>query len=218
MIDPGIFANWPFVAGNLSGLLSFMAIFANTILFPFYLFQVKTLTPAEIGLVMSAFPLAMVVVAPLSGALSDRMGPLLLTSSGLLVVAGGLYYTGSLDGSTGLAGIIAGQASLGLGNGLFQSPNNNSVMSSLAPSQAGIAGGINALSRNLGMISGTAVAVSVCEYSRQASLAAGGGTGLETAAFLQGYHDAMTLAAGIAAVGVAISLNRRGYAVPEQGD
>ncbi|HWR38292.1 MAG TPA: MFS transporter [Patescibacteria group bacterium] len=212
MIDLTIFDNWPFVVGNLTGLLSFMAIFANTILFPFYLFQVKGLTPGEMGLVMSAFPLVMAIVAPLSGALSDRAGPLLLTCTGLTVVAGGLYYTGNLGAGAGIGSIVAGQALLGLGNGLFQSPNNNSVMSALDPAKAGLAGGINALSRNLGMISGTAIAVSVCEFGRQASLTTGGSSSREVTAFLQGYHWAFLLAAGIAVLGVLLSLNRQGYA------
>jgi hypothetical protein len=103
---------------------------------------------------------------------------------------------------------------MGLGNGLFQSPNNNSVMSSVHPSKMGIAGGINALARNFGMVSGTAVAVSIFEYRRMASL-----HGImtpnrahEISSFMAGYHDALMVAACLAALGALISLNRKGHA------
>jgi EmrB/QacA subfamily drug resistance transporter len=214
MLDLTIFNNWPFLAGNLSGTLSFMALFANIILLPFFLHEVMALPPIKIGLVMSAFPLVMAIVAPFSGALSDRMGSLVLSTAGLSILGVGLYYTANLDAHTALWRIIAGQAGMGLGNGLFQSPNNNSVMSSVHPSKMGIAGGINALARSFGMVSGTAVAVSIFEYRRMASL-----HGImtpnrahEISSFMAGYHDALMVAACLAALGALISLNRKGHA------
>ena len=211
MLDLTIFRSWPFLAGNLSGTLSFMALFANTILLPFYLQQMKALPPSQTGLVMSAFPIVMAITAPLSGTLSDRVGPLALTTTGLSIMTLGLYYTGSLPADAELWRIVAGQAVMGLGNGLFQSPNNNSVMSAVAPNKLGVAGGVNALARNFGMVSGTAMAVSVFEFRRQAALAdtdiADGGR----SAFMTGYHDALMAAAVLAIIGVLISLNRKGY-------
>lgn len=211
MLDLRIFRNWPFLVGNLSGMLSFMAMFANTMLLPFFLQQMKALPPSQAGLVMSAFPVVMGLTAPLSGTFSDRFGPLILTTTGLGITALGLYYTGSLSPDAGLWQIVAGQAAMGLGNGLFQSPNNNSVMSAVSPDKLGVAGGVNALARNFGMVSGTAVAVSVFEFRRQAVLSADGMMDGGRQAFMAGYHDALMVAAVFAVIGVLISLNRKGY-------
>lgn len=214
VLDLSIFANWPFLAGNLSGILSFMATFANNILLPFYLHEVKHMPIAGIGMVMSAFPVMMAIAAPFSGALSDKTGPRGLTAAGLALMAVSLYYTAGLGEEAGMASIVAGQALLGLGNGLFQSPNNSSVMSSLPPDKAGVAGGVNALARYLGMVSGTALAVSIFEYRRLSSLLASNwdGSVSETSAYLAGFHDALLAAAVLAVLGAFISLNRRGYA------
>lgn len=217
MIELGVFRNRPFLIGNLAGIMSFMALFANTILLPLFLHEVMVLSPAGIGFVMSAFPLVMAVIAPFSGTLSDRMGCRVPATAGLIIIAIGLYHMANLRGDAGLWSIIAGQAVMGLGNGLFQSPNNNSVISSVDPGKWGAAGGISALARNFGMVSGTAVAVSIFEYRRMQILggAAAPDTVRQVHAFLAGYHDALLAAACFALLGAAISFNRKGHVCRE---
>lgn len=213
MIDLSLFRNWPFTAGNMAGLLSFMAMFSNTILLPFYLHTIMALSPTEIGLVMTAFPLLMAVVAPVSGYLSERINSVILTSTGLALMAIGLTYQATIGADGAVWQIALGQSVMGLGNGLFQSPNNNSVLSSVHPSKLGIASGINALVRNVGMVSGTAIAVTVLEHQRFAVLAGlNQPTPSEQAnAFLFGYQSALLVGAAFAAAGVFISLNRRAH-------
>lgn len=210
MINLTIFKNWTFLAGNLSGVFAFMALFANTILLPFYLHDVLAYSPSGIGFVMSAFPLAMAVTAPVSGILSDRIGPVALTTTGLGLMAVGLAFTAQLQPSSGLGAIMGLQALMGVGNGMFQSPNNSSVMSAVHPKQLGIAGGINALARNLGMVCGTAIAVSIFEHKRLASLVQfANPTPLQQlTAFLTGYHSALIAAAVFALAGALMSFNR----------
>lgn len=210
MLELSIFKNWAFSAGNLAGTLSFMAMFANTMLLPFFLHDVLAFPPGKIGLIMSTFPVVMAVTAPVSGTLSDKIGPVILTTSGLGLMALGLVLTASLHLDSKLWVIMAGQAVMGLGNGMFQSPNNNSVMSAVQPSQLGVAGGINALARNFGMVCGTAVAVSIFEYRRLAILSGiGQPTPLQqTAAFMTGYHNALIVGACLAGLGALVSFNR----------
>jgi hypothetical protein len=121
-----------------------------------------------------------------------------------------------LDLASSMREIAIGQAVLGLGNGIFQSPNNNNVMSSVHPSKVGIASGISALVRNVGMVSGTAIAVSIFENRRHYTL--DGMTmpsvGEEAIAFLNGYHWALITGACFAAIGAIISLNRKGHSKP----
>jgi len=213
MIDFSLFHNRPFLIGNLSSFLSFTATFSNVMLMPFYLQHVLNYSPSQVGLLMTAFPLMMAVVAPLSGYASDRIGPVILTTGGLLFTASGLFYLSTLTaGSTALE-IVIGPALMGIGSGMFNSPNNNSVMSSVPKAKLGIAGGLNALLRNVGMVVGISFSVSLFE-SREASFLAGidNPTVLQqNEAFISAYHTVMLVAAVIALVAAGISLSRKNY-------
>ncbi|MDF2633841.1 MAG: drug resistance transporter, EmrB/QacA subfamily [Pelosinus sp.] len=213
MIDLSLFRRWPFLAGNVSGLLSFMAMFSNNMLMPFYLHSVLLLTPTEIGLAITPFPLLMAVAAPLSGYLSERISPVILTTSGLGILMLGLLYLSTLDAQSIIWQVAIGQGIMGIGNGMFQSPNNNSVLSAVPASKVGLASGISALMRNVGMVSGTAVAVSVFESRRQQELAniAVLNHDVYISAFLSAYHVALLIGACFAGIGLLISLSRKGH-------
>jgi len=208
MIELSLFSNRPFMIGNLSGWLSFVAMFANNMLLPFYLQQILHYSPSQVGLLMTVFPITMAIVAPISGHASDKFGPLVLTTSGLVISGIGLFYFSTLSVTTSFYQIIPGALLMGLGSGMFQSPNNSSVMSSVPPQKLGIAGGINSLVRNLGMIIGIAFSVSLFN-------ALGGVTRPneeQIPAFMSAYHIVMLVAMSIAFVGALISLNRKSYA------
>lgn len=217
MIDLSLFRNRPFLVGNLSGFLSFVAMFANTMLMPFYLQHVLNYNPTQVGLLMTSFPLMMAVIAPISGHASDRIGPVALTTGGLFVTALGLFYLSTLTAQSAFWQVIPGSLLMGLGAGLFQSPNNSSVMSSVPPRKLGVAGGINALVRNVGMVIGIAFSVSLFE-NREARLLSGissPSVGQQVNAFVSAYHTVMLAGMGIALVAALISLNRKGYAKAE---
>ncbi|MBP2650020.1 MAG: drug resistance transporter, EmrB/QacA subfamily [Firmicutes bacterium] len=211
MIDLTLFRIRPFLTGNLSGLFSFMATFGNTILLPFYLSTILQLGPTQIGLLLTPFPLVMAVTAPLSGYLSEKINQVILTTGGLTIMASGLVFLSTLGPSAEIWQVAITQAMLGFGNGLFQAPNNNSVISSVAKSKIGIAGSINALMRNIGMVSGTAVAVTIFENRRRYFLSDFAQPDLiqNTAAFLSGYQGALLTAAFFAMLGAIISFNRK---------
>lgn len=213
MIDLSLFKRWPFLAGNASGLLSFMAMFSNNMLMPFYLHSVLLLTPTQIGMAITPFPLLMAIAAPLSGYLSERVSPVLLTSGGLGILMLGLFYLATLDAYSTIWHVAIGQGIMGIGNGMFQSPNNNSVLSSVPVRKVGLASGISALMRNVGMVSGTAVAVSVFESKRQQELAGVLILNQDAymSAFLSAYHLALMIGACFAGIGLIISLSRKGH-------
>ncbi len=214
MLDLTLFRNWPFLAGNLSGLLSFMAMFSNAILLPFFLTNIDGLSPSSVGLIITPFPLVMGITAPVSGYLSEKVKPVFLTTTGLCITTVGLTIMSRIDANTSVFHIALIQAFMGLGSGLFQSPNNNSVISSVPREKMGTAGGLNALMRNIGMVTGTAIAVSIFENQRTGFLQGipNPTTIQKTTAFLHGYHSAIMTGAFIAAAGVFISFNRKGYA------
>jgi EmrB/QacA subfamily drug resistance transporter len=211
MIELSLFRNRPFIIGNICGWLSFVAMFANTMILPFYLQQVLNYRPSQVGLLMTAFPIAMAITAPISGRASDKYGPLLLTSGGLAITALGLFYFSTLTTTTTFYQVIPGSLLMGMGSGMFQSPNNSSVMSSVPPPKLGLAGGMSSLVRNVGMISGIALSVSLFE--------AWGGVSRpkldQIPMFMHAYHSVMLVGMAIALLGAAISLNRRSYATAE---
>ncbi len=211
MIDLSLFKNRPFFIGNLSGWLCFVAIFANNFLLSFYLQNVLKYSPLKMGLLFSVFPLVMAIVAPISGHLSDKYGPKLLTTSGLVICGIGLFYFSILSSSSQFFQIIPGSLLLGLGSGLFQSPNNSSVMSSVPKKKLGTAGSINSLVRNLGMVTGIAYSVSL--------FGALGGVeepeANQVGTFMSSYHVVMLVAMAIAFLAAIISLNRKNYIEPE---
>ncbi len=213
MIDLSLFRIRPFFIGNITGLLSFVAMFANVMLMPFYLQHILNYSPAQVGLLMTAFPLTMAIISPISGHASDRIGPIALTTSGLLVTAIGLYYLSTLTITSLFWQIVPGLLLMGIGSGLFQSPNNSSVMSCVPPNKLGVAGGISALVRNVGMVIGIAFSVSLLQ-NREAALLIGvdNPTPLQqVTAFVGAYHTVMLASMSIALIAALISLNRKGY-------
>jgi EmrB/QacA subfamily drug resistance transporter len=207
MIDLSLFKIRPFLIGNIAGGLSFIAMFANNMLLPFYLQQVLHYEPAHVGLLLMAFPMAMAVVAPISGYLSDKFGPEFLTTGGLGAMAIGLFYFTTLKADAKFYQVIIGAMIMGLGSGMFQSPNNSSVMSSVPSQKVGISGAINSLVRNVGMVMGIAFSVTLFEALGGVSSPSAEQTG----SFMSAYHVVMLCAMAVALVGMFISFSRKNY-------
>ncbi|OIN98601.1 MAG: hypothetical protein AUJ49_13010 [Desulfovibrionaceae bacterium CG1_02_65_16] len=206
MLDFSLFRIWPFLSGNIVAFLSFLSMFTNAILLPFYLHGQQHLSPLATGLVLSSLPLSMAVSAPISGYLSERVNFATLTSIGLGIMSCGLFWLSLLGGDSPLWRAYAGQVILGLGAGVFMSPNNNSVLSSTPQDKVGLVGGVLALVRNVGMVTGIAVAISVFEGGQ--GLAKMGGATAD-AAFMVGFRAALTTGACVAAVAGVLSVSRR---------
>lgn len=158
MLHLSLFKNPLFSLSILCGFLVFVANFCFNIISPFYTQNILLLSPSSAGFLLMLFPITMAIVAPLSGSLSDKIGSELLTFLGLLVMVMAQIGLATLhDGSSiTLVGILV--AMLGLGSGLFQSPNNSLVMSTVPRTQLGIAGSVNSLVRNVGMVVGISLA------------------------------------------------------------
>jgi len=161
MLNLSLFANRVFAFANLSALLNFMATYAVVFLTPFYLMIVLDYDILKIGLVMAASPVATLFVAPLSGAVSDRIGSRPLAFCGMCLSAAGLFLLSRLQVSSDATDVAWRLAIAGAGAGLFQSPNNSAVMGSVPVVHLGVASGILAAMRNVGMVLGIAVAGAV---------------------------------------------------------
>jgi len=156
-----IFNNTLFSLSVFCAFISFVAISCSNIILPFYLQYVMKLTPSFAGIVMMVSPLILSIAAPISGYMSDRVGSELLTLLGLTGTSVGLFLLSTITEYSHLGFLIAFIAIMTVGNAMFQSPNNSLVMSTVDKDKLGIAGSINALVRNLGMVFGISLSTTL---------------------------------------------------------
>ena len=154
MLDLSLFRRPNFSAANLSSILNNACVADILFLMPFILVQGRGLRAADAGLLLAVRPALMASVAPFSGILSDRLGPRPLRLSGMATLAGGSLLLGWAMLQPELWPLVAGLACLGLGGGLFISANNSALMGAAPQQRQGIAGGMLAVSRNVGMALG----------------------------------------------------------------
>jgi len=155
MIDLTLFAERRFSLGLVSAMGSYLVMFGVLLLIPFYAERGLGFGTARAGLELMAMPLLFGLVAPFAGRLADRIGARLLTVSGMAFVASGLFLLAVIR--PGTPGFLALLAAVGVGLGLFTSPNNAAVMAAAPDGQAGMASGVLNMSRGLGTALGLAL-------------------------------------------------------------
>lgn len=158
MLDLSLFGRRLFSASVASAMLNYIALYSVLFLMPFYLIQGRGLNAAQAGLLLTAQPLIMAIAAPISGTLSDRIGARVLSTTGMAIMACGLFLLSRLDASSPQSQIAFALAITGLGTGMFVSPNNSALMGSAPRNRQGIAAGILASARNVGMVLGVGLA------------------------------------------------------------
>ena len=131
--------NTVFAFSNIAALINYSATSAVTFLLSLYLQYVKGLTPQMAGLVLVVQPVFMAVISPFSGRLSDKIEPRILASMGMALTVIGLLLFISIGTDTSISFIIVDLIFLGIGFGLFSSPNQNAVMSSVPKEVYGVA-------------------------------------------------------------------------------
>jgi EmrB/QacA subfamily drug resistance transporter len=154
LIDLKLFRNSTFLIGNLTGMMSYYVLFAVLFLMPFYFERVLNLSPVLTGTLLMPIPLAMALVAPLSGHVSDRYGSRIMTASGMLVSAIACFALLFLGLHVHLAVLVAELVLLGVGMGMFTPPNNSAIMGAAPREKLGLAGGVLNMMRSLGLIFG----------------------------------------------------------------
>jgi EmrB/QacA subfamily drug resistance transporter len=157
MIDLPLFSNLLFSTSLATGFITFIATAGTILLMPFYLENVLGYTPRQVGLLLAVVPLATGVIAPISGSLSDRFGSRRITVLGLSILVLGFMAVSTLDAQTSALGYVLRFLPVGIGLGVFQSPNNSAIMGAAPRHRLGIASGMLAVNRTLGQTTGIAV-------------------------------------------------------------
>lgn len=124
-------SNRVFRLSTLAALVNYAATFAVSFMLSLYLQDVRKLSPRDAGLVLISQSVVMAVTALASGRLSDKLPPARLATIGMAIVSAGLASLCFISTDTSFALIAAMLAVLGLGFGLFSSPNTNVIMSSV---------------------------------------------------------------------------------------
>ncbi|MGD9210821.1 MAG: DHA2 family efflux MFS transporter permease subunit [Desulfobacteraceae bacterium] len=157
MINLSLFKNSLLCVNLFTGFISFIAMGGTIILIPFYLELILGYQTMKVGLLMSAIPIMMGIFSPISGSFSDRLGSRPITLLGLAVLCISYFASSTLSMQTDELGFILRILGIGVGMGLFLSPNNSAIMGAGSKNQLGIISGLMALTRSLGQVVGVSV-------------------------------------------------------------
>jgi len=222
LIDLSLFRIQAFAAGQTAGAFATVAMATIMLLMPFYWQGVRGFSAQTTGLFMLPLPGAFMVVAPLAGRLSDRLGARGIASAGLGLVAVALYLFSGITATTPVPDVLWRLLVLGVGMGMFIAPNNNAVMSVVPADKRGVASGLLGMFRFTGQSLGVAFGGTVFALFATAggtaldglpapdflAATAGGAESVAADAFIRGLHAAALYAIPLAAVGMALSLLR----------
>jgi EmrB/QacA subfamily drug resistance transporter len=158
MLDLNLFRRPLFTLSVASAVFNYICLYSVIFLLPQYLIDGRGLNSAQAGLLLTAQPIVMAIAAPLSGTFSDRFGVRLPGTLGMSILAGGMLLLSRLGSSSSWLQIILSLGIVGLGTGIFVSPNNSAVMGSAPRHRQGIAAGVLATARSFGMVLGVGFA------------------------------------------------------------
>jgi len=214
-LDLSLFTrNRLFAAANATAFLSYVAVNGVTLMMAIYLESIKGLGPEAAGLFLIAQATPMALLSPLSGWLSDRFGSRVISTLGMGIVSFGLFLFSGLNAASSGLDTVLRLVVVGVGFGLFSSPNTSAVMGSVRKEKLGVAAGTLGTMRFMGQSIGLALlgAVMAATLPSQALLAVFAGltsqSGLMVSEFVVGMRNFFLIAAGIGAIGTLASTTR----------
>lgn len=161
ILDLKLFRQREFTIGAIAGWANYAATMPVAIFMPFYLTEILRMPPHLVGLMLTFGPATLAITAPIAGSLSDRIGSRCLTSIDLLTAAIGLLTLRALGPNASASDVAWRLVLASFGSAMFVSPNSSAVMGSVPQSDLGVAAGVVALVRNLGMVCGISIAGAV---------------------------------------------------------
>ena len=179
-------------------ICSYLGQMTAMVALPFYLQHTYGFDAVRTGLLLTAWPAVIVVVAPLAGWLVERVHAGLLGGIGLAVMAAGALLLALLPAGASEMDFVSRMALCGAGFALFQSPNNSVLIASALPERSGAASGMLATARLVGQTVGAAMMALLFHVLDEGAPRA-----------------AMYLAAAFALTGAAVSFSRLGLPLPE---
>ncbi|OPX58481.1 MAG: putative transporter [Methanobacterium sp. PtaB.Bin024] len=156
-----LFKNTAFTFSSMAALINYSATFAVTLLLSYYLQYIRGFEPQSAGIILVAQPILMAITAPIAGRMSDRIDARIIATAGMAIVTLGLFTFTFIGSDTTIINIILGLAVLGLGFGLFSSPNTNVIMGSVERKFYGVASATVSTMRLIGQTMSIGIATLV---------------------------------------------------------
>lgn len=217
MLDLRLFKRRVFAFGVSAGFISFLGTSSILFMMPLYLQSVLGYGPATVGLIMVPNALAMIIMGPLSGRLSDRYGWRKLNVGGLCLSATGILLLSRITETSPLGLVMAGMILQSSGLGMFNSPNTSSILSVVDQSKYGVVSALTQLIRNSATVTSIAVATAIvtatmASMGHPPSLQAvsEGASADVFRAFTSGLRTAYLVMGSLLLVGVVISFLKGG--------
>jgi EmrB/QacA subfamily drug resistance transporter len=157
MVDLRFFRSRTFLGANIVAFIVSFAMLAMFFFMALYMQNVLGFSPLQAGVRFLPSTLMIVLIAPLSGRLADRVGPRPLIVFGLTAVSGALFWQSHLTVSSGYGALLPGFVLMGIGMAFVMSPMSTAAMNSVEPTKAGVASGILSMNRMVGGTFGVAV-------------------------------------------------------------
>ena len=159
LLDLRLFRIKAFAAGNLAQLLNALAWFGIVLMLSFYMQVVLDFSALQTGAGLLPLEIAFVLFGPMSGKLSDKYGTRLFSTLGLAISSVGFFWLTQVNLATTYSEVAIPLALLGVGNGLFVSPNISSIMRSVPPNRRGVASGFRTTMFNVGGTASAGLAI-----------------------------------------------------------
>jgi EmrB/QacA subfamily drug resistance transporter len=159
-----LFRNRLFTASMLSLFFITSTQSAISFLLPFYLQNILHFSPTHMGWILIANSVVIVLVAPIAGWLSDRMGSRLLCTAGSTLIVMGQFFIASLEVDSSIPRIIFPLLLIGLGWAIFNSPNQSAILGSVPRDKVGTASGMNTTAARTGGAMGVALSATLFTY------------------------------------------------------
>jgi EmrB/QacA subfamily drug resistance transporter len=217
MLDLAIFRNRLFAAATAAAFINGLARFALMFLFVFYFQGAQGDSPITAGIKLMPLAVGMLLSSPIAGVHADRHGSRALAAAGMLVSAAGLAGMTTLAVHTPYWQSGLWLLTVGVGSGMFNSPNTAAMMGTVPPYRRGIAAGARTLLQNTGAVLSIAFVLAIVTSAvPKATLFAvfsGLAKGLspeKLAPFVDNMHVALWVLAGTSLVGSVVCLMRPG--------
>ncbi len=196
--------NRVFALSNLAALLNYAATFGVTFFLSLYLQYIKGMSAREAGALLIIQPIVQTLLSPLCGRLADRYPAERVATAGMALCAAGLGVAATFTGATSLSLVVVTLGFLGTGFALFSSPNTSVIMGSVEPRHLGVASGLSASMRTLGMMTSMTIITVIFSV-----LMAGHAVTPEThPAFLKSMQTALLVFCGLCGLGILFSMAR----------
>jgi len=222
MLDLSIFRNRLFSAASAAAFINGLARFALMFVFVFYFQGVQGDSPILAGIKLAPLAIGMLISSPLAGIWADRRGSRGMAVAGMLVTALGLALMTTLQRDTTYAASGAFMFIVGLGSGMFNSPNTAAMMGVVAPHRRGIAAGARVLVQNTGAVISIAFVLAVVTSSVPKTVLFEVFSGLanhisneQLTPFIANMHTALWTLCAISVLGAFVAAARPKHVVPE---